>query len=186
MSGKFQQAENIPLTVAVDFDGCICGYAFPECGPPNWEVIYALRHLVDMEWHIIIHSSRVNSHWDPEECEHKTGEMLEYLSRHGVPFHAVWGVDLISTSLGRTVREHPYDFRFRGMPNNDVGKPVAHVYLDDRALCPQEVVRAVPSPGMWVGQRVMEACMAMAESVEREHAKSTGVEDASPEQTPET
>lgn len=123
---------NYPLTIAVDFDGTICRYAFPDCGPPRTEVIEALRALRAEGWKIIIHTSRVNSDWPEPGRTQKCEAMVLYLISHEVPFDEIWGIafEWVSTSEGT----QGYMWGFKP---HLTGKPVAHVYLDDRAMEPE-------------------------------------------------
>ena len=113
----------ILFTIAVDFDGTICEYDFPRCGPPRVEIVQLLRGLNSMGWKIIIHSSRVNTHWPKVGRMAKIQDMLDFLRWHDVPWDSVWGLKF---PLGG-------DSPWLTNPE-DVGKPVAHVYLDDRAV----------------------------------------------------
>jgi hypothetical protein len=124
--------------IACDFDGCICGYAFPACGPPNLLTIEVLRRLHAEGWKIIIHSSRVNSEWPEPARTEKVEAMMQYLVLHRVPFDEVWGL--------MAERVDPKDGSiWWAFEDRLTGKPVAHVYWDDRGLgltqgCPGEIV----------------------------------------------
>lgn len=114
-------------TIAVDFDGCICEHAFPDCGEPRADVIELLFLLRERGWRIIIHSCRANSDWIAkgatiDEAGNKVNDMLSYLRRHHVPFDSLWGIDIAGSI-----------WTYSGVS----GKPVADVYLDDRAVCVQ-------------------------------------------------
>ena len=115
-----EKPAGIPYTIAVDFDGVVCEYDFPRCGPPRQDIIELLRQLKAKGWKIIIHSSRVNTCWESDERRTKIGEMLDLLTFNAVPFDLVWGISI-------------NDFGWHTDPTN-IGKPVAHVYLDDRAV----------------------------------------------------
>ncbi len=106
-------------TVAVDLDGTLCHYAFPACGAPLGNVIEALRRLRAEGWRVIIHSSRVNAHWPDDDRRLQTAAMMLYLLAHDIPWDELWGVEFTADG-----------WRFR---DQDVGKPVAHAYLDDRS-----------------------------------------------------
>lgn len=130
-----------------DFDGLIAEWAFPDIGPPRTDEIDALRQLAEEGWWIIIHTARVNSHWEEPDRSLKVGEMLEWLVRHDVPFDRVWGVDIGWHEYGKP--DPPGDWHWiRTEPdsdygwlcwkfNSETGKPVADIYRDDRAdgLC---------------------------------------------------
>ena len=113
-------------TIACDFDGCLCEHAFPECGAPMEEVVELLRLLDAEGWCIVIHSCRTNSDWvhkgaTLEEALVKVDDMLHFLAVNRVPFDDVWGIDRCGSV-----------WTYSGIS----GKPVADVYLDDRALHP--------------------------------------------------
>ena len=142
-----------PLTIAVDFDGTICEYAFPECGPPRAEVIEALRMLHEQGWKIIVHSSRVNSQWPEPGRTEKCEVMVQYLLAHAVCFDEIWGMafERISTTEGT-------QGCMWGFEPHQVGKPVAHVYLDDRAIRPQPVF----CPGTYAPETLVRLAHATA------------------------
>lgn len=128
-------------TIAVDFDGCICEHAFPECGKPRQEVIELLRALHVRGWRIVIHSCRTNSDWvaygaSEEEIRGKVDDMLAWLYKQRVPYTSIWGIVLRDPSGV----EWDYD--------TATGKPVADVYLDDRAL----------NGGERTADQMLEAC----------------------------
>ena len=120
--------------VAVDYDGCICFWKFPESGDPYiwtddngkplkfydgkvFTTIELLRKFRKAGWKIIIHTSRVNKHWVAEEREICCGQMLLWLKQHRVPFDSVWGMRYI---------EGNWTFC-----DDDIGKPVCSAYIDD-------------------------------------------------------
>jgi len=112
--------------LAVDFDGTICEDAFPEIGAPREAVIAAMRDLHHRGWKIIIHTCRANQGPVAEGDSAKNRfarlrEMLDWLRRHAVPFDKVWGLKLCGPAL---IEDAP----------NEIGKPAADVYWDDRAL----------------------------------------------------
>ncbi|KKL65225.1 hypothetical protein LCGC14_2157150, partial [marine sediment metagenome] len=47
--------------IIIDFDGTICGFDFPQCGPPELGVRKALLELSEMGFEIIIHSCRTGT-----------------------------------------------------------------------------------------------------------------------------
>lgn len=135
---------NRPPTVAWDFDGCLTEWAYPDCGDPRADEIDALRQLAEEGWWVIIHTSRVNSHWVEPDRSIKVAEMLAWLIKHEVPFEHVWGVD-IGWHEGPKPKE--WANLWHWMPaapgsdydwlcwkfNDETGKPVADIYRDDRA-----------------------------------------------------
>ena len=52
-----------PKIIIVDFDGTICGFAFPDCGPPEPHVQEGLQKLKDAGFEIHIHSVSTNINW---------------------------------------------------------------------------------------------------------------------------
>ena len=117
-------------TIACDFDGCLCEHRFPECGAPITDVVALLRQLEEEGWLIVIHSCRANSDWvgkgaSEQEARKKVDDMVEFLLENDVPFHSIWGITMTSHA-------DPFAWEYSGVS----GKPVADVYLDDRALHP--------------------------------------------------
>ncbi len=92
-------------TIAVDYDGTICEFAFPKIGPENRNVTEALRTLHEQGWFVIIHSSRVNDGEGNQMMCRYVLDMFNWLLQHQVPFDDVW---------------------------MEKGKPIAHFYIDDR------------------------------------------------------
>ena len=135
-----------PLTVCVDFDGTICHYAFPGCGEPRREVIDVLRALRAEGWQIIVHTARVNSHWREPGRSDRCQEMLVYLLDHDVPFGSIWGIVMwpyrqpyLGFRIGSVEihRVHPtqkHEGCAWAFQPEVTGKPVAHAYIDDRAV----------------------------------------------------
>jgi hypothetical protein len=132
-----EKPAGIPYTIAVDFDGVVCEYDFPRCGPPRQDIIELLRQLKAKGWRIIIHSSRVNACWPEEDRRQKCKEMVDFLAQHKVPFDDVWGMVWATQGIGGPGKWEPRVTDNRSPGDCDdahVGKPVAHVYLDDRAV----------------------------------------------------
>ena len=143
--------------VAADFDGCIAGYAFPACGEPRENVVTALRCLKVNGWEIIVHSARVNPRWPEPGRTQKVMEMLQYLLVQRIPFARVWGVELLSEHAGEI---ELLSFAFS---TKDVGKPAAHLYLDDRGLVDLDPLTA---------DEIVQIALRRFEETEREHAES--------------
>ena len=97
--------------VIVDFDGTICGFAFPDCGPPEPGVKEALDELVQMGFEIVIHSCRTAAYWegklDPANQCHHLSVIIRYMLEHDLPY------DRIIT---------------------ETDKPIATWYIDDRGV----------------------------------------------------
>lgn len=98
-----------PKTLAVDFDGVIADYSSgflgkDVFGQPLPGAAEALRQLYDDGWNIIIFTTRPN-----------TQALRDYLYQHDIPYDAI-----------NMNPEQPVD--------SNHGKPIADVYLDDRAV----------------------------------------------------
>lgn len=96
-----------PKTVIVDFDGTICGFAFPATGEPEPNVRKGLQKLRDAGFKIIIHSVRTAKNWGDKNQEYHTRVILDYMKVHNLPFDEL----LLS-----------------------VDKPFAIAYIDDRGV----------------------------------------------------
>jgi hypothetical protein len=94
------------ITIAVDFDETITTRPFPEMGNPNHYICNWLRSLDKNEVNIIIHTCRVNEEFGGPNNKY-VHEMQEFLKRFNIPYNSIW--------IG-------------------LGKPVAYLYIDDRAL----------------------------------------------------
>ncbi len=148
----------IPFTIAVDFDGVVCEYDFPRCGPPRQDVINLLRRLKAKGWQIVIQSSRVNTHWEKQDRLVKIAHMMTFLAVHKVPWDSVWGLQFPLGGNSPCMTNH-----------EDVGKPVAHVYLDDRAVNPTKFTDLDRST-----ERLLAICLGIAESAEQGYRKGLG------------
>lgn len=115
------------IVIAVDFDGCVTSGRFPEVGEPNRNVLEFLWAAAARGWDVIIHSCRVNYHWPEPARSQKVQEMMDYLERHDVPFTSIWGLNLPKETARR---------RSAWCFSGDHGKPVADIYLEDRAINP--------------------------------------------------
>lgn len=93
------------IKLAVDFDGTIVDWKFPDIGPLKYGVIEALRELKKF-CDITIYSSRANQ--TLTDRRKYLYEMKEFLDRFGVPY------DRIDTGIE--------------------GKVIADFYIDDRAI----------------------------------------------------
>lgn len=101
-----------PPTIAIDLDGTICGYEGWQ-GPEHFGTVRegcveALAELHDAGWRIIIHTTRGN-----------TNAVAEFLTAEDVPF------DYINQNPDQPKDANP-------------GKPIADVYVDDRAISAQQ------------------------------------------------
>lgn len=48
------------MIVAVDFDGILCENEFPDIGRPKYDMISAVRHLIDCGCEVVLWTSRVD------------------------------------------------------------------------------------------------------------------------------
>lgn len=129
-----------PPAIAVDMDGTLAEWAFPDIGEPNELVIEALRVLKAKGWHIVIHTCRVNSHWEEPDRTQIVQEMLDWLVANDVPFDNVWGLKFAMATCDTLGEDGWMSIIGRpGAPvavwaySTETGKPLADVYIDDRA-----------------------------------------------------
>jgi capsule biosynthesis phosphatase len=95
-------------TICIDFDGTINYWQYPEVGKPQPKVIEALKSIKKMGYKIIISSCRTNLQLNPKTYEEQVKIIEDYLNKNDIPY------DEIDT--GRN------------------GKPIAEIYIDDRAI----------------------------------------------------
>ena len=99
------------MTVAIDFDGVLHRYS------EGWKdgQIYddpvegsreALQAMKDLGWKIYIFSTRSNKLYHKDQEKAQDQAMKTWLEHHGIPYDRIW----------------------------NFGKPMADVYIDDRAL----------------------------------------------------
>lgn len=106
-----------PRTIAVDFDGTICNFAFPGIGAPKEGVAQALSTLKALGFHILIYSCRT-CHWhydifggDPSQPvmeRERVKQMIAFLDQHSIPYDEV--------------------------DDGSKGKPLADYYIDDKGI----------------------------------------------------
>jgi len=80
IGGNVQKSASDPKVIAVDFDGCICKFAWPDIGEPNLEVIEALKEEKRNGTKIILWSCR---------CGELLDEAIKACSNWGISFDAV-------------------------------------------------------------------------------------------------
>ncbi len=102
---------SLGMTIAVDFDGVIHAYSKGWNGgaiydPPVPGTREALQALKDKGWKIYIFSTRTNKMFRKKDEEDQEVAMKRWLAEHQIPFDKIW----------------------------TFGKPMADVYLDDRAI----------------------------------------------------
>ena len=96
--------------VIIDFDGTLCKFAFPKVGTVEPNVKEALELLKAKGYTIKIHSCRTATYW-------------------GSPYERWEHIHAISQFLEKN--EIPYD---ELILNPIMDKPIADVYIDDRAV----------------------------------------------------
>jgi len=99
--------------IIIDFDGTICGFDFPQCGPPELGVRKALLELSEMGFEIIIHSCRTGTYWKgqenlPNRRDH-LWTIMELMLRHDLYYDSI-------------------------MMDKNMDKPIADFYIDDRGV----------------------------------------------------
>ncbi|KKL87414.1 hypothetical protein LCGC14_1934940 [marine sediment metagenome] len=99
--------------IILDFDGTICGFDFPQCGPPEPGVRKALLELSEMGFEIIIHSCRTGTYWKGKldlsnSIKHHLA-IMNYMTEHRLFYDTV----IIDTNMN---------------------KPIADFYIDDRGI----------------------------------------------------
>lgn len=104
-----------PYILAIDFDGVIHrnrdgwkgGSIYDEPNPGTKET---LQKLLDLGYHILIHSVRLHNRvFDGKAVPHQREEIFEWWTKHNL------------------VQHENLDF------HTSPGKPLAHLYLDDKA-----------------------------------------------------
>ena len=93
--------------ICVDFDGTIVEHKFPAIGPVRKDVLKVLQNWRDKGAHIIISSARSAKMFGGKDSE-KFKEMVAFIKKEGIPHDEI--------------------------DDGTIGKVVADLYLDDRAL----------------------------------------------------
>ena len=99
------------MTIAIDFDGVIHSYSRGWQGGEIYDLPVegtreALTELRAKGWKIYIFSTRTNKIYHKNDHPPQEERMKTYLEEHGIPYDKIWSF----------------------------GKPMADIYLDDRAL----------------------------------------------------
>ena len=110
--------------LAVDFDGTLCAWAFPNIGREVFAVSSLLKEATELGYKIVIHSCRTNKHWGVAR-EVSSYNMIMWLVGNKIPFDAIWGMRYTNGK---------WEFS-----DEDVGKPFANFYLDDSATSLREL-----------------------------------------------
>ena len=99
--------------IIIDFDGTICGFDFPKCGPPESGVKKALLELSAMGFEIIVHSCRTGTYWkdmkDVDNRVYHIKAIVNYMKDHDLYY------DVLLTNLS-------------------MDKPIADFYIDDHGV----------------------------------------------------
>jgi len=95
-----------PKVVVVDFDGTICGFAFPESGPPEPYVKEALQAMQNAGLKIHIHSVSTNSNWGKDNALDNVFRIAQYMKKFDLVYDEICLDD----------------------------KPFASAYIDDRGV----------------------------------------------------
>ena len=100
---------------AVDFDGTLCEYKWPEIGNANTELIDYLKIIQSHGARLILWTCRKDE---------KLEEAVEWCKQHGLVF------DAINENLPEIIEEFGSDTR----------KIYANKYIDDRAVNPVDIL----------------------------------------------
>lgn len=104
------------MIIAVDFDGTLCVNAWPDIGPPRKGVIDYVKRQKEDGAKLILWTNRT---------EKRLQEALDWCLEKGIIF------DAVNANVPESVKVFGGDCR----------KIFANVYLDDKAMRPEEVER---------------------------------------------
>ena len=108
MSKHIKHGEDIPKTIAVDFDGTLCEHKFPEIGAANIHLIVRLIRFRQQGGKLIL--------WTCREGKH-LAHAIAWCKEHGLEFDAVNDNVTPEYCERHNFAQH---------------KVVAHIYIDDR------------------------------------------------------
>lgn len=94
-------------TAIIDFDGTICGFAFPLCGPPEPGVREGLQKLHDAGYKIVIHSVSTGLNWGYTSQRKNCERIKAFMHRNELLYDEIYMLS---------------------------DKPIATVYIDDRSV----------------------------------------------------
>jgi hypothetical protein len=106
-----------PKTIAVDFDGTLCEFAFPGIGPVKAGAVQAMKTFKALGYWLIIYSCRTShQHYDifggdpsqPTLERDRVKEMIQFL--------------------------HDNDIVYDEIDDGSKGKPTADYYIDDKGI----------------------------------------------------
>lgn len=128
---RFRRFETVRKAIAIDFDGCLCEWAWPEIGAPHMEVINAAIQEQNSGAALILWTCRV-------------GGMLEaavdWCSSYGLEF------DAVNANLPERIAEY----------RNDCRKVNADEYWDDRAVIAREALVLGPAGEGFRRDRILQ------------------------------
>lgn len=101
------------MIIAVDFDGILCDNEFPEIGAPHYEMITAVRRLMDEGHEVILWTSR---------ADQRLVEAVRWCDDYGLHFCAI--NDNAPSNKEKYAKAHPQGTR----------KVYADMYIEDH--CP--------------------------------------------------
>ena len=112
------------MIIAVDFDGTLCGNAWPNIGPPRKGVIEYAKHQKQNGARLILWTNRVGERLD---------EAVAWCSEQGIVF------DAVNENLPDIVEKFGSDCR----------KVFADEYIDDKAVLPDALDKRFRIRGKW-------------------------------------
>jgi len=108
-------------TIAIDFDGTLCEYDFPEIGEPKQHVIAFIKYHATRGTKIILHTCRENG-----TRRALLDEAVHFCNTHEIPIYAV--------------NENPHSEYSSYFGIQPTGRKVfADLYIDDKAVNVREI-----------------------------------------------